>query len=332
MAITGNSSYIPTVNQFLAHWGQCNTALGASPLVVQRADNTTVTNAQFTAQRDALQTQQNSIQACLTSQQVARSTINSRKATLLSQLNLFNGVLDAYYRHTDFYHARPYAPSITDGQERFSRPLGSMMALWLKLNAAPAPAGMTLPLVLTGTVDHVSFASAVSSLQFAYADEDLKAQDLTLARAARNRQQKDAYELMKTYRETVRVRLTSFPDLIATLPRLTPVPGHTPASVDASAIFQAPNSSKVVYSASNDLQLERYELRGNVGDHYSDEDAVVIATNLPTDTREFVTDFGLIQPGAEIALKVYVVLTTGNEAGSAAMLVERPASVQLIAA
>jgi hypothetical protein len=36
--------------------------------------------------------------------------------------------------------------------------------------------------------------------------------------------------------------------------------------------------------------------------------------------------------GAEIALKVYVVLTTGNEAGSAAMLVERPASVQLLAA
>lgn len=86
------------------------------------------------------------------------------------------------------------------------------------------------------------------------------------------------------------------------------------------------------HEASNDLQLKRYELRGNVGDHYSDEDAIVIATNLPGDPREFVTTFGLTQPGAEIALKVFVVLTTGNEAGSAAMLVDRPASVQLLAA
>ena len=82
----------------------------------------------------------------------------------------------------------------------------------------------------------------------------------------------------------------------------------------------------MVYTASNDFQLERYELRGTVGDHWSDEDAVLIATNLPGDPREFVTNFGLTQPGAEIALKVFVVLTTGNEAGSAAMLVDRPAS------
>ena len=41
---------------------------------------------------------------------------------------------------------------------------------------------------------------------------------------------------------------------------------------------------------------------------------------------------GVRRCGAAIALKVYVVLTTGNEAGSVAMPVERPANVQLIAA
>lgn len=332
MAITGNSSYIPTINQFLAHWGQCNTALGASPLLVQRADNTTVTKAQFTTQRDTLQTQLNTIQTCLTTQEIARGNINSRKTTLLAQMNLFLGVLDAYYRRTDFFAARPYAPSLTDGQEVFSRALGNVMSLWVKLNAGPAPAGVTLPLVLPGTVDQATFASAVSALQFSYSDEDVKMQDLTLARATRDRLQEEAYGLMKSYRETVPVRLTAFPDLINTLPRLTPQPGHTPVAVNASAVFQAPNSTKVVYTASTDFQLERYELRGNVGNHYSDEDAIVIATNLPLDTKEFVTNFGLTQPGAEIALKVFVVLTTGNEAGSAAMLVERPANVELLAA
>ena len=69
-----------------------------------------------------------------------------------------------------------------------------------------------------------------------------------------------------------------------------------------------------------------------MGESYSAEDAVVIATHGPGEPREFTVPFGLNQPGAEIALKVYVVLTTGNEAGSAALLVQRPANVLPLAA
>jgi hypothetical protein len=36
---------------------------------------------------------------------------------------------------------------------------------------------------------------------------------------------------------------------------------------------------------------------------------------------------GLNQPGARVALKVFVVLNTGNEAGSSVMLVQRPLAV-----
>jgi len=69
-----------------------------------------------------------------------------------------------------------------------------------------------------------------------------------------------------------------------------------------------------------------------VGEEYQEEDAVVIATHGPNEPREFVSTFGLTQPGAQIALKVFVILTTGNEAGSAPLLVTRPASAQLLAA
>jgi hypothetical protein len=332
MAITGNSSYIPTTNQFLGHWRLCNDALAPQSLVVQRADNTTVTREQFSALRDSLQAQQFAIQDCLTNQIIDRSSIRMHKAKLLAQLNQFNGVLDAFYRFTDFHKARPYAPSITDGQEVFSRPLGDAVSLWAKLNASPAPAGITLPLVLGDGTTQAAFVDAVAALQAAYTLERITAQDATLARAARDRMQKEVYGLMKAYRDTVQALMTAHPTLIETLPRLTPLPGHTPEPVTASATFEAPNSSKVVYETSTDALLERYELRGNVGDHYDNDDAIVIATNQPGDPREFVTNFGLTQPGAQIALKVYVVLTTGNEAGSAALLVDRPASVQLLAA
>ena len=57
---------------------------------------------------------------------------------------------------------------------------------------------------------------------------------------------------------------------------------------------------------------------------YHKGDAVTLATHAPAEPREFVTGFGLTQPGTQAAFKVFVVLDTGNEAGSAAMTVERP--------
>ena len=60
--------------------------------------------------------------------------------------------------------------------------------------------------------------------------------------------------------------------------------------------------------------------------------ADVVQAHGPEDAREFETTFGLNQPGAQVALKVFVILETGNEAGSEVMLVTRPVNEQLLAA
>ena len=333
MPITGPSSYVPALNEFLAHWQQCNAALpGTTPLLVRLPQDVTVTRAQFDAKRQALVTQQGVVQSKLTDLQLARGTILLQKEALLERFNQFTTALDAYWQKTIFMLARPYAPGITFGQEAFSRPLGEAMLLWAKINSRPAPAGVTLPLKLKGGMTQGEFASAISALQFAYADEQNHDQDVILERGNRNQIQAEVYEIMKDYREVVPKKLEDFPVLVETMPRLTPLPGHTPAAVNASAVFEAPNASKVVYEASPDAMLHSYELRGNVGDNYSDEDAIVIATNAPGAPREFLTPFGLNQPGAQVALKVYVILTTGNEAGSGALFVQRPAQALPLAA
>ena len=92
--------------------------------------------------RDSLQTQQSVVQACLTAQEVARGSINLKKAALLQQFSLFTGMLDAYFRNTEFYDSRPSAPSITDGQETFTRQMVDMMSLWAEINTGTAPAGV----------------------------------------------------------------------------------------------------------------------------------------------------------------------------------------------
>ena len=339
MAITGPASFVPTLNQFLSHWLACNNARPpASPLLVRVPEKEiTFTRLQLVGIRDELVAQQGVVVGCQTQQQINRGAIKMKKATLLARFTQFNTHLDGNYRNTDFYDARPLAPNITDGQEIFSRAIMQAVKLWEQLNAGPPPAGVTLPLVLPvtdetpGTLDVGAYASLLSSLQFDYATEVDKEILVTVGRSKRNRIQGKAYEMMKAYRENVPAKMSAFPELVDTMPRLTPLPGHTPEAVNSSAILLGTDQSKVVYDASTDSMLESYQLRGNVGDDYSDEDAVVIATNAPGAPREFITPFGLNQPGAKVALKVYVLLDTGNEAGSAAMFVERPMSLPLAA-
>jgi hypothetical protein len=320
------------MNEFIAHWAQCDAALAPGALLVGLPDDTTCSQVQFVAWRDSLQAQKNAVQGCLTGQLIVRGSIYLKKVALHAQFSQFVSLLDGYFQNTDFYAARPYAPGVNDGPETFTRPMVDMMLLWEKINAGVAPAGITLPLILGDGTEQGAFASAVSTLQSSYANERDEAQDLILARAKRDRMEGRAYEIMKSYRGAVPGRLTAHPALVDTMPRLTPLPGHTPAAVNASAVFEAPNACRVVYDASSDGMLKRYELRGTVGDRYIDGDAVVIASHGPNDPRVFTHAFGLNQPGAEVALKVFVVLTTGNEAGSAAMLVERPANIEALAA
>ena len=319
------------MNEFIAHWGQCNTALTPGALTIQLPDNTTMTRAQFTTLRDTVQARQTTVQDRLIDLQVARGVIQLQKEPLIVLLKQFIGKFDAYYRRTAYYDARPKVPNGRDGQTAFTTPLIDAMNLWAKLNAAAAPPGVTLPLVLAGGTTQGSFASLVSALQFAYAAEKDAVQNVTLARANRNLSQATAYAVMKAYRETVPPNLAMYPALVETLPRLSPLPGHTPAPVNASAVFVAPDQARVVYTASEDPALLQYQLRGTVGEDYDEEDAVVLATNTPAEARAFLTDFGLGLPGAQIALKVFVILASGNEAGSAALRIERPLELPLAA-
>lgn len=323
MPISNNASYIPTMNEFIAHWSQVNSAL-PGPLLVQSEDKVTRTLAGFTNLRGLISTQASAVIDALNNQEIARGDIDLKKAQLLAWLNEFNGLLDVYWVGTPFSNARPLAPGVTLGEEKFLNPMRDVASLWVKLEADAAPAGLTLPLTLSDGTGQADFAAAMSALQGAYVTEAMAAQEVVLARATREASKRSAYLTMKAYRLAVPARAAQFPVLVSTLPSLTPAAGHTPEPVNASAVFQAPDQAKVVYSASADAALDHYELRGNPGDAYNDDDAVTIESRLPGDAREFVTGFGLTQAGAHVALKVYVVLTMGNEAGSAAMLVARP--------
>ena len=323
MPITGNASYIPTMDDFLAHWQQCNTALGASPLIIAKPGGPATNRATFDGVRTSLLASQSTVQDEINDQEIARGDINLKKAALLGWLNGFNEVMEAYYQGTKFFNAKPLAPGIGDGQERFTRPLVDAMSLWGKLDGATAPAGVTLPLTLADGTTQVSFVSAVAALQVSYREERSAGQDVDLAREDREKYQTDAYDLLKAYRLAVPPKLALHPSLVATLPRLTPEPGHTPAPVSASAVLVPPDTSHVVHAASTDGDLDHYELEGTAGEVWREEDAVHLGNHDPNQPNEFTVQFGLTQPGTAVTLKVFVVLKTGNRSGSAPLVVRR---------
>ena len=255
MAITGNASYTATMNDFAAPWAQCNVALAPAALLISMPDKSSLTKIQFDGKRTALQAQQTTVQSALNDRQIARGDIDLKKAGLLAWFNQFTELLEAYYQGTKFFAARPKAPGIGDGQENFTRPLIDAMTLWEKVNLAPAPAGVTLPLTLADGTDQGVFASTISALQFAYATEASAAQALNLARTDRDELQDVAYAAMKSYRKAVPPRLAQHPTLVETLPALTPVGGHTPESVNVSGVFLPPDSARVVYTESTDPDL-----------------------------------------------------------------------------
>jgi len=323
MPISNNASYVPTMNEFIAHWGQVNAAINPD-LTVPAPDGTAMTLSGFSGLRDSLQAQFQILVGFLNDKEIARGSIRLLKEKMLAHFNEFNAMLDGYWAATPFINARPYAPSASDGMEAFLAPMRDAASLWEKLNAAPAPAGITLPLALSDGSVADSFLDLISELQAAYVTEAGANQNAVLARSQRNEIMATAKAVMVSYRKVVPARCAQHPTLVDTLPAVTPPPGHTPDPVHASAVFQAPDQAKIVYDASAEATLARYELRGNPGEKYEEEDAITLATHSPADAREFLTGFGLTQPGTQASFKVFVILETGNEAGSAAMTVERP--------
>lgn len=334
MAISSNASYLPTIDEFTSHWALVNAELGGvNPLVLKGS----VTLVVMGLMRGQLVTQQAAVQAQRNEVQMARNAMGILRGVLLDVLAKFNGILDGFYEGTIFEGVRPKVPGAGVNLLDFSDPMNDAKSLWAKVELAAAPSGLVLPLVLpvpvpailgqaaVSTVNQAMFGTLIGLLQTAHINIKSAEQALLLARRERDKNQAAIYEALKNYRITAPARLANTSTLLQTMPKLTPDGTRSPDEVNASAVFVAPDQAKVVFTPSTDVLLLRHELHAVAGEDWSAEDAEVVAV-LPkgANPSEFLTNFGLTQPGAAATYSVYVVLTTGNVAGSAPMTVRRP--------
>ena len=320
MPISGPTSYVPVTEEFLGHWAAVDTALGAgNELVLPGAVN----RAALQTKSNALVAKQADVQAKINAEEVARGDVELKRQDLLLRANQFNDKIRALFPGSRWVRALPNVPTINEAQSKFVQPLDDIGNLWGLINADPAtPAAVTL----LGGFAVTAFLSDVTALKTASTTLNIARSNTKIAIEERNDLQDEIYPILKNYRQLMPTFFAATHALVESLPRLTPEPGTTPAAVTLNFSWDAVLLKvKLTWSASTAADLYQYEIRFCAGPNYDTDLESVIGNISPTALREFFTDAGLAAAGNVASFKVYVITTTGNEKGSNAVVVTRPA-------
>ena len=318
--ISGPSSYLGTIDTFLSHWASVNADAAAAPGLATR-DGKTRANLEST--RALLEAALADVENKLNGKEIARATVeNTKRAILARAQELVRRLRGKVPADSPLLAALPATmPQQSSAEAVFVRPMVDCSDVWNRAD------GEGIEFELTGNFGIGDFTALLATLQAAYTALHLAENDVVIARAKRNTLQNDVKTLLSGYRPAVEGLFLPDHPLVVTIPVLYAPGSRTPDSVDAAATYDAADHKAVItFTESTDKDLDHYELRGVPGPEYAGEDEQIIAT-LPkgASPREFRTDFSLAGPGMAASFKVYVVLTTGNEAGSEPVSVERPA-------
>ena len=328
MPVSGASSYIPTLNDFLPSWDLVNTTLGvAGPLLLRNPNGTTpptVSRADLVTMRNDLQAKHTDITGQMNNVQIAAAALKAMKEDLHLRGGQFNDAVRSDLAGTTYVEALPILPWPGDGQAVFIEPMDDISTLWAKINAAVGIPGFTAPLLLLGGYTLAEFNTALGLLKTQF--ETVHKEDFLVSFKIkeRNRMQDLIYPILKAYRLAVPTKFAATDPLVVTLPKLTPDPGSTPDGVLANGNWNVPTTQgKLTWDASTAPDLDEYEVRWSPGPDYDPDTEVVIANIAKTAPREYFTTQGLLAIGDASNFKIYVKTTTGNERGSNTVKITR---------
>lgn len=318
MPFNGPSSYLETIDEFLGHWSDVNTALGLSPLILPGGYTRALLNTargDLSNQITTLINTINDLEQLRKDREDAKALVRERMKQFISFVRGVLGDTNAVTRLPDLV---PYAAN----QGQWILCMRDIRELWLDINTTP-PAGFTPPLLLTGGFTQANFATEVTNLETIFTGITQRDQDVEEALRERDEQYQAIRDKLSFYRDAVEGRFPATDPLVLSIPRLEPLPGHTPDPVTLSGSWNAGIvQAALSWTASTDPDLKDYQIRRSAPP-YNGNLEIVVATVLPG-VLTFNTNQGLPGSGSQQAYKVYVRLTTGNERGSNAVTVVRP--------
>ena len=321
MPISSIGSYPTTMQEFIAHWGLVNTALGANPLLLRGA----YTVVMFTTDRSVLVAAINASIAADNALTTASGNLKSLKAAIFPRLPQFRNIVNAVVPNSGYSNSVPRQPTFTVTESRFLNPLQDMLSLWSNMNS---DVSITPNITLAGSYNLLNFVSDVNALRAAYIAYRTALENARYQRKTRDALLKPAEQRMKQYREMVKGKFAATDPLVKSLPALTPSPGSTPDAVTVTAdVWDAVlGKAKMNFTASPTPNIDHYSLRTAPGPVYKVKNESVLASLAPTAAPlQFLTDVGLEIPNSKALYRIYTVTMDGHEKGTPTLTITRPA-------
>lgn len=111
MPITGVGSWLNTIDEFLAHWSDVNTALGLSPLILSGG----YTRAMMVTDRGGLATQITDVQTKDNTRQAAAGTRDIQRAVVRPRMLQFGPAVRGFLPGSRYIPALPRVPAFNGG-------------------------------------------------------------------------------------------------------------------------------------------------------------------------------------------------------------------------
>ncbi len=328
MAVLSHPDFLPLADEVLAHWALADAAAGPGGVVLAGG----LDRPGFSALRGALAVKRTEMEHHRNTMELGAARLAELRGVVLERVVQFNDTVRAWWGRTPLGAVLPRAPEVSAGLERYLRPVRDALRLWARLNAGPAPSGVVLPLRLGAALDfpRAGLEGLVAQMLAARDEAEAGEFDLGVARAERDALEAELWAGMVGYARAVVGRLGAGSTHGQTLPRLTPLRGHTPDRLTVTAVWDAARGeARLEWEATEEATAVRYEVRWFAGPRYVGQKARrALAVPVSEFTGKVWTLAGLPAPGAVVWYKVYVVLETGNERGSKPVRVARDGGLE----
>ncbi|MEK6259164.1 MAG: hypothetical protein AABP62_11160 [Planctomycetota bacterium] len=322
MPLTDIGSYVPMMQEISLHWADVDAELGGTPATALKLEGN-FGRIEFGAATTELDALNISIEDLENVWEIAVGERDNTKGTLRQKLSQFRAMLRAVLPKSKYALAAPTLPNFGADESKFLGPFDDAASLWLRINADTTIPGFTPPLVIGGLTQAL-FATAVAGMRTAYGQVRQADNDLNLGRKERQGLLNPAKERMIQYGSAVEGLFGPDHPLTQSLPRLFEAPGSTPEPMQLTGVWNpVTGMAEFSWTGPSNPNLDHFQMRVSIGSTYDAATATVVG-NIPAGSTTFGTTERLENPGDEASFKLFVILTTGNEAGSNTVTITRP--------
>ena len=323
MPISDIGSYVTVGEEFKSHWTDVNAdrvAGGGTVLLLADGYSLVTLTADVASVATAITGQEDLDNAI----SLATTNRDNRKVTLRDRLMEFRDAVQYRLKGSGYVRALPDTPALDASEQKILKALDDMASVWLRINADTGVVNFTPPLLLRGTFAVAAFQSELALLRVNYKAVTDAENDARIGRGQRDVRLDPLRDRFVLYRQAIGVEYGPLHPFTTTLPDLSSPPGSTPAAVPLSGGWNAATGqAEFHWLASTEPNLVACELRMSPGSTYDAGTATVVGT-APPGTLSLNTTAGLAASGDVANFKLFVILSTGNAAGSNTITITRP--------